>query len=313
MLFLVVPREIRRDLRPALAAVLGPEEDVARVVDHACAVGGPHDRVVPVEAELVIDRVHAEIQLGVSADRFALAALAIPDIDFSLDAGAVDVTRLLRIVERQVGALAARDVVEVLPADPAGRGARDADRRVVLLAAVDVVRELVVGDHAVELRRRLVLLRRPARAAVEADVRAAVVRVDHHVVVGRVDPQVVIVAMRNAHGRERAPSVDRAHERSIEHDDRVLVLRIGKDLHVVPGASLDRAVLAQVLPAAAAVVGTIEPALAVLRLDDRVDAVGVGAGDVDPDLPHGLRQTAAEPRPGVTAVLRLPDPAVAAP
>ena len=45
---------------------------------------------------------------------------------------------------------------------PAGRAAGDAHGRVVLLRAVDVVREIVVQRDAIELRGRLVLLRGPA-------------------------------------------------------------------------------------------------------------------------------------------------------
>ena len=59
----------------------------------------------------------------------------------------------------------------VVAADRAVAGAAlYRDRRVVLLAAVDAVLESVVSIHAVELCRRLVVLARPARAAVEADV-----------------------------------------------------------------------------------------------------------------------------------------------
>ena len=46
------------------------------------------------------------------------------------------------------------------------RAARDPDIRIVLLRAVNVVRERVVHGHVIELRSRLVVLRRPIFAAV---------------------------------------------------------------------------------------------------------------------------------------------------
>ena len=66
-------------------------------------------------------------------------------------------TTVTVLVEGEEGALASGDGVEVRPSDAARSRRRHADGGVVLLAAVDVIREPVVGDDAVELRRRLVL------------------------------------------------------------------------------------------------------------------------------------------------------------
>src|SRR3712207_7448798 len=49
--------------------------------------------------------------------------------------------------------------------------ARHDDGRVVLLRAVEPVRELVVDVDLIQLRRRLIVLRRPAAAAVEREDR----------------------------------------------------------------------------------------------------------------------------------------------
>ena len=48
--------------------------------------------------------------------------------------------------------------------------ARDDERRVVLLRAVEFVRKLIVDPDAVDLRRRLVHLRRPRATAVSRNV-----------------------------------------------------------------------------------------------------------------------------------------------
>src|SRR5512145_1617256 len=90
----------------------------------------------------------------------------------------------------------------------AGRAAGDLDRRIVLLRAIDVIGEIIVERDAVELRGRLILLR-PVFAAVERDVRAAVVGVDHSVWVVRRDPKVVMIAVRRLDRRVRAPAVNR--------------------------------------------------------------------------------------------------------
>ena len=94
---------------------------------------------------------------------------------------------------------------------PPGGAAGDAHGRVVLLRAVDVVREVVVERDAVELRGRLVhaacvQVRPPSLR----DVRAAVVALDHALrIVGR-DPQVVVVAVRRRDAvKVRPPSIDR--------------------------------------------------------------------------------------------------------
>jgi hypothetical protein len=73
-----------------------------------------------------------------------------------------------------------------------------------------------VGDDVVELRGRLVVDRGPRAAAVERDVGAAVVALDHPArVVGR-DPQVVVVAVRHRDRGEGLPPVERAVEAGVE-------------------------------------------------------------------------------------------------
>ena len=166
---------------------------------------------------------------------------------------------------------------------------------VVLLAAVEAIRIRVVDDDVVELRRRLVVLRAPALPAVDGDGHAAVVRVRHVARVLRVDPELVVVAVRGRQRRERAPAVDRLHDRRVHDVHDVRVRRIGGDVHVVPRARLDVAVLAQEPPRLPGVIRAIEPAL--FRLDDREHAVGVRGRYRDADLAHELRQPFRETRP----------------
>ena len=61
---------------------------------------------------------------------------------------------------RDIAAFTAADCVPVLAADHAFVViAVDGNRAVVLLRAVDAIRPAIVGDHVIELRRRLIVLR----------------------------------------------------------------------------------------------------------------------------------------------------------
>ena len=99
-----------------------------------------------------------------------------------------------------IGAVAERDGTP-------GGGARRRDRGVVLLCGINAIGILVVGVDAIELRRRLVVDRRPGLAAVAAHAGAAVVAFDHTVRIGGIDPEVVVVAVRRLDFREARAAV----------------------------------------------------------------------------------------------------------
>src|SRR6185369_12312896 len=208
-----------------------------------------------------------------------------------------------------VAALAARRHLPVLRAGArAVRDVGDAQGRVVLLRAQEPVGEGVVGRDAVELCRRLVPLGRPGGAAVGRHTGAAVVRLDHPQRVVGGDPEVVVVAVRGADRRPALAAVLRLVELDVDDVDRVLVLGIGVDAAVVPGALAQVAALAHLLPGIAAVVRAEDPA--VLGLGDGVEVLRVGGGDGDADDPQGPLGHAGLPRqlvPGVAAVGRLPE------
>src|SRR5215475_12946677 len=152
-------------------------------------------------------------------------------------------------MHRDVAALRGADGIAVAEGDGALGGARrHADGRVILLRTVHAVGELVVRGDMVELRRQLVVNGRPGVAAVEADAGAAVVALDHTLRVARVDPQVVVVAVRGGHLYEGSAAVGRFPGLVIEDPDRIGVLRVGEDMLVVPWAPLQVAVVADQLP-----------------------------------------------------------------
>ena len=189
-----------------------------------------------------------------------------------------------------MGALAPADREEIVDTDAVVVGfAQDRQRRVVLLPAVYAVGEPVVGIDPVDLRGRLVVDARPGLAAIEGYRGAAVVGVDHVPVVVGIDPVIVMVAVGRLLLFERDATVDRFHERRVEHVDDVLVHRVRRDVHVIPGARPEDARAVLEFPRLAAVVAAVKAALAGHGLDDRVQPLRVTRGDVDADLADQFR------------------------
>ena len=222
----------------------------------------------------------------------------------------------LRIVgsHRDVPGLAAADLVAVLPEDAAQRDAgRRRDRRVVLLRRVEAIRRPRVGGDVVVLGRRLVVERRPRRTAVERNGRAAVVAFDHPERIVRVDPEIVVVAVRDRLPGECLARVARAIGVHVQDPDRLGVLWVREDVRVVPGPLPQLAVLGALRPALATVLGAEHAAVG--RLDEREDAIRPRGRYRDGDLPeHALRQPAVarDLGPRVAAVGGLEDAAALA-
>src|SRR5260370_20744636 len=88
-------------------------------------------------------------------------------------------------------------------AAPAGQAvAGSAIGAAVLLVAIHEIRDLIVHRDVIHLGDRE-LDAVPGAAAIDRDADAAVVRDDHAIAVGRVDPHVVVVAAWNSgHGGE---------------------------------------------------------------------------------------------------------------
>src|SRR5262249_22585013 len=153
---------------------------------------------VPLEAILEVAGAVADGAVGPDVDAADLAGLVVDAHQKAGVGAAVDDVRVLR-VRRDVAALAAGGRLPVALADAAAIAAvGNSHRRVILLGPVNPVRKVIVGNDAVELRRRLIVIRAPALAAVEGDLGAAIVADDHALRGGRVDPQVVMVAVWSA-------------------------------------------------------------------------------------------------------------------
>ena len=146
-----------------------------------------------------------------------------------------------------------RDVATFATADDVpialGNGSRvgsagNANGGVVLLGAVHLVRNAGVSGNVVELSGGLVVDGGPGGPTVEGDASAAVVALDHSLWVMGVNPKVVIVGMRNLELGEVAPSINRFESSTLKNINGLRVLRVRKDVAVVPRASTNARVIA---------------------------------------------------------------------
>src|SRR5690242_3999785 len=97
-------------------------------------------------------------------------------------------------VHRHIPVLLGADGMPIAEVDLAVvAAARDAGRSALLLAAIDSVREGVVGADVIELRGGLIVPRAPGLAAVDRDHRPLIAGEENYVGIVRVDPEPVIV------------------------------------------------------------------------------------------------------------------------
>ena len=308
-------RQVGADGAPGGAAVAGLEDHVGGEVEHV-RVGRRED-----------DRLRAVDPVGVAEHRDRRHVLRLvggpPVLGHHVAAGAVDDVRVER-VGCDVAVLDGAHRVPVAEGDRAVvAAAGDAHRAALLLAAADLVGELVARLDVVELRGRLVVPGAPGAAAVGADHRALVGGEQDDVRVVRVDPDVLVVvaARRAAQAGPGLAAVLRAHGDDGGAVDDVRVLRVDGHHRQIAAADPHQRpwVVGDALPGGAGVVRAVEPlplarlvAAAGRRRQQRVDAVGPARRDRQVGLHDLVGEAAGELAPVVAAVGRLEDAAVAA-
>ena len=145
---------------------------------------------------------------------------------------------------------------------------------VVLLRAIDVIGGSIVGNNMIKLRGWLIILTCPRLATIQGDRYTAIVGSNHAPRILGIYPQSMVVAVGYFDFVETAATVRRSVEVHIQNVDRLLILRIGNDVHVIPGA-LDKAVTpVNELPSLTAIVGTVKTTI--LRFDQGIHPLGVG-------------------------------------
>ena len=202
-------------------------------------------------------------------------------------------------------AVSAGEGVPVLVLDGPGPAGGAVPRRVVLEAAVDVVRPVHVVAHVVELRDGQASHEAPLRPAVVGDVDAAVRAHDQVVRVPGIHPQRVDVGVgAPADVREGLPAVLAQVEAEARLVDSPPVPGVGHEVGEVEGPGQDRARGARPLPALPEVVGAVDRAL--LRLDGGVDDARARRRDGERDPPElALGQAPRHLPPGLSPVRRL--------
>ena len=180
---------------------------------------------------------------------------------------------------------------------------RNRDGAVVLLRPVDIIRSTSVGNDVIELRGWLIVFTRPRLSTIEAHGGSAIIGGNHAPRISGINPQAVIVAMRHFDFVEVASAICGLVEIHIHHIDGVRFLRIGNDVHVIPGALLDGPALIHRLPGLAAIIGAIQSAL--MSFNQGIHAIGVGC-DRDTDTTVGLfgEPMLFQPFPGSASVVR---------
>src|SRR5437868_210066 len=148
----------------------------------------------------IIDRKWADVLIVLF--RFVVAR----DIALAVRINDVPVAR----IGNYKTALAVAGWIPIFAADRPGIGAaRDANVRVVLLRAINVIRKRVVDGYVIKLRGRLIVLRCPTLAAIDRNARTAVVRVADAIRILRINPQTVMIAMARGKQIKRFAAINR--------------------------------------------------------------------------------------------------------
>src|SRR6266566_7897729 len=141
----------------------------------------------------------------------------------------------------------------------------------------------------IELRDRKIFALPPLVAAVVGVPDTAVVSSDHAIGAGRIDPDVMEIAVCTvADAAEALPAIGAHHERTIGLEDAVLVFRIDDEIRKIEWAPDHSLTAVAHLPGASAIAGTIERVFRRGRLDECVDDVGVRWSNGDRDAAPGL-------------------------
>ena len=316
-LFGVAHGQVGRDGHPRQAAITGSMDVVGGVEHDLGVVPGHQNGSVPLETVVQVPRGHPVGHLGINDHVPGPGLLTVLPVDLPDVVPGVGQLGSAR-GHGDVAALAAGHVQPVgLGREAAVAPRGHADGRVVLLSSVEPPGELLIHGEPIELGGGLVADGGPVLAPVERDHRAPVVRLHHDPGVVRIDPQVVVVPVRNADGLERLAGVHRLQERSVEDVHRVRIRGVGDHVAVVPAARPEAAVPVHPRPGVPAVVAPVETAPLLRGGDERVHATGVRRRDGHPDAAHrgvlgSLRKPASNQFPRISPVPGSVEPALRA-
>ena len=136
----------------------------------------------------------------------------------------------------------------------------------------------------IELRRRLVGFGRPALSSIVRHARPAVIGHNHPLRMRRIDPQGVIVAMRDTNDLETFSAVGGAVNAGVEHVDGVGIFGVRKKVMKIPGALREAVVRVDEFPAFASIFAPVKSAF--FRLNDGVHSIPIRARHGNADSPQ---------------------------
>ena len=198
---LVVAGEVAADLRPALAVIGRSKNAFGAGVNRVGIMRRKDEWRDPLETMNEIDRAVAGVVHRPDTDVLILLLRFVVADDVSLAVGINDVP-VARIGQNETAFAAAGLKPIFAPDHTRVSPARDADVRVVLLRAVDVIRKRVVDRDVIKLRGRLIVLGRPGLAAIGRDAGAAIVRIRKALRIIGIDPEPMMIAVPRRKERE---------------------------------------------------------------------------------------------------------------
>ncbi len=249
-----------------------------------------YDRLCPLEAVFLVGRRCANGIDGPWRHVLSFFRAMVIARDLAAIRTGIDNLGIARI-RRNVAALTSAYGVPACAVNTARRCAGNRHRRVVLLRSIEVIRETVVSDHVIELRRRLVPLIRPTCAAVGAYVGSAVIRFNHAVRIIGINPQAMIVAVRHANRAKSFSAVVGAIHSRVQHINAVGVAWIGKNMRVIKRALPILAIAIRQRPCIAAIIGAEQAAF--IRFHQRPNAIAAISHSQADASQRSIRQSMA--------------------
>ena len=265
-------REIGADRRPVFATVARCENDVETEVERALIDAIEDERIRPIETVrfAIVRRRNVARLLRALVEDGRFAAVDQPwmqrigrDVPILLDSDRMEVAKGYRSVVAATAHFRAT---------------------AFLLRAEDAIREAIVGNDVIELRRRLIVPTAPGRATVDRNRRALIDTERDDFGIRGIDPDgmIVVAAGRAFDRRPRGAAVARAPRRGIGRIRDVAIAWIGGDPGEILGATANAFFAIGFLPGRTGVVAAVDAAT-VRFFDECENSGGIGGRNADAD------------------------------
>src|SRR5664279_2536748 len=299
-------REVGTDLLPVQATVGGFHDVLRSQIERVLLKRREDKHRRPGVAIFALVDLAAKVGRWPWSDVLAQRGAAVPANHAAIDTGGIKNIGITG-VGREPSAFASADHKPVTRGNqPVIGSTHDRRAAAVLLRAVNVIGEPVVGDYVIELPDRLVVPGGPRLAVVETDG-CALIGANYHArsVLG-IDPELVVVvaARRAAHDGDGLAGILRAIERDIRNVDHVGIAGVDGYPVEIPSPAGEASIVVGERPRVAAIVRAIEAGL-LACIQQGIHTLAVRSySNTDPS-PISIRQSmAGQLCPGGSAVAR---------